>query len=225
MVFNVKDNKIYDSGFLVVKTFEREYHDWFSKFVSKPDLIPDIYAIPQVDRPPGESNIKYRGMDRDELSTEFPYDILAKLRIEELIDEGKSADGLIFDRNEALDLFSYLDDDDKLDYEIIWAKIATSPAAPPGGYNTVGFEPTYFSGDHFAPQCDCMLFPRWHGTDDEGILFLEYFHKVNRYGMFDSIQDAGNFLKYYLNIDWTEHVGEYVIAEVFVSDDIEAKNK
>jgi hypothetical protein len=217
MVSYWKDNKTYDSGFLIVKTYIREYHDWLIKWVTRPDLIPDIYALPRPDKQPGDYSIKYRGMDRDELSADPPYDTLAKMRIDELIEEGKSADGLLSNQSDALDVFSYLDDADKPDYEIVWARVAGSPAVPPRGYYAIGFEPTYLLGDHFAPQCDCMLFPRWHGTDDEGTLFLEHFHKLNHYGMFEAIQDARNFVEYYLTFDWTEH-DEYVFAEVFVSD-------
>jgi hypothetical protein len=218
MVLYWKDNIIYDSGFLIVKTFERQYRDWLSKWVKRLDLIPDIYSLPRPDRQPSGYNIKYRGMDRDELSADPPYDTLAKLRVDELIDERRSADGLLFGETEASDLFAYLDDNDKLDYEIIWARVADSLIVPPSGYQSVGFEPTFFLGDHFAPQCDCMLFPRWHGTDDEGTLFLEHYLKLNNYGLFESIQDAKNFLEFYLSFDWTE-TGEYVIAEVFVSDE------
>jgi hypothetical protein len=217
MVFYPGDNKIYDSGFLVVKTYKRQYRDWLVDWVTKPDLIPDIYALPRPDRQPGDYNLKYRGMDRDEISIDHKHRTLASLRVEDLIEEGKAADGIFTNQSDALDLVTYLDEGDRLDYEIIWAKVADSPIVPPTGYRTVGFEATYFLGDHFSAQCDCMLFPRWHGTDDEGTLFLEHFHKLNSYGMFDSIQDARNFLEYYRSFDWTE-IGEYVIAEVFIPD-------
>ncbi len=60
-----------------------------------------------------------------------------------------------------------------------------------------------------------MLIPRWHGTDEEGTLFLDHFSKLNRHGLFPTAQEAETFLKYYLSFDWTE-TGDYEIAEVFL---------
>jgi hypothetical protein len=57
-------------------------------------------------------------------------------------------------------------------------------------------------------------FPRWHGTDPEGVLFREHFERLNRHGLFESAQEASAFLAFYLSFDWTE-TGEYEIAEVW----------
>jgi len=70
------------------------------------------------------------------------------------------------------------------------------------------------TGDHFSASCDCLCFPRWHGTDPEGLLFREHFSRLNRDGLFRSAQEARAFLRYYLSFDWTE-TGEYEIAEVW----------
>jgi hypothetical protein len=59
-----------------------------------------------------------------------------------------------------------------------------------------------------------MMFPRWHGTDKEGILFLEYFKKLKIDGMFENSNTAKEFLNYYLSFTWTE-TGKYEIVEVF----------
>jgi hypothetical protein len=119
-------------------------------------------------------------------------------------------------------LFTWLDDGDVLgwtkeespdDYEIIWAKIADRPHRPPSTFQRLGFEPTYFTSDHFSAVCDCMCFPRWHGTDREGELFRPYSDRLNANGLFDDASSAAEFLAYYLSVDWTER-GEYEIAEV-----------
>lgn len=31
-----------------------------------------------------------------------------------------------------------------------------------------------------------MCFPRWHGTDKEGVLFGEHYERLNDYALFDS---------------------------------------
>ena len=61
-----------------------------------------------------------------------------------------------------------------------------------------------------------MLIPRWHGTDEEGTLFLKYFKQLNSFGLFNSIENAKEFLEYYLSFDWTER-GEFYITEVFLN--------
>ena len=47
--------------------------------------------------------------------------------------------------------------------------------------------------------------------------FLEYFKKLNKFGLLYTPTDAKDFLEYYLSFDWTE-TGEYKIAEVFLID-------
>ncbi len=63
-----------------------------------------------------------------------------------------------------------------------------------------------------------MLFPRWHGTDKEGELFMPYFRQLNSHGLFATPAIAQDFLDYYHSFDWTEHDtnGDYVVAEVFI---------
>ena len=59
-----------------------------------------------------------------------------------------------------------------------------------------------------------MCFPRWHGTDPEGALFLSYFQRLNAKGLFDEPDVASAFLSFYLSFEWTEK-GDYYIAEVW----------
>lgn len=197
------------AGYLVVKTFQKMYHDYVIRY----NLTRDCYAIPRIDKNPEQYIIQYRGLDRDALDGSVYSDILAEVRLTELFDSGRSVDGFLSNYDDALDVYSYLEN--KEDYEIIWTRINQSLSVLPKHFIAAGFEPTYFGADHFAPQCDCMLFPRWHGTDEEGLLFQEYFRKLNRYGLFESVKDVEYFLKYYLSFDWTEH-DEYKIVEVFI---------
>ncbi len=128
----------------------------------------------------------------------------------------KCEDGFLFSSKDVQEVWSYLGNPE--DYEIIWTKIAGNNTKPPREFESIGFEPSYFSGDHFSASCDCMLIPKWHGTDKEGTLFLEYFGKLNKYGLFEAVDIASEFLNYYLSFDWAE-TGEYEIAEVFINNE------
>jgi hypothetical protein len=198
-----------DSGFLIVKTFHRLFRDYSARY----SLSRDLYAMPRIDRKPEDYWIQYRGLDRDALDPYTDSEVLAEIRMAELEKEGKCRDGFLFNLDDIRSVLDFLED--KKDYEIIWTKTIQSRSIPPEGYSTVGFEPTYFTGDHFSAACDCMLFPRWHGTDKEGTLFIDHFRKLNQDGLFNTEEEASEFLKYYLSYEWTE-TGEYEIAEVFV---------
>lgn len=198
-----------ESGFLIVKTFPRLYRDYAERY----NLSRDLYAIPRVDKGPEHYRIQYRGLDRDALHPWDDSEILSEIRMAELEEEGKCHDGFLFDLVEVQDVLEFLED--RQYYEVIWTRIVHSQAPAPKGYRSVGFEPSYFTSDHFSASCDCMLFPRWHGTDEEGTLFMTHFQKLNRYGLFNAPEEATSFLDYYLSFDWTER-GEYEVAEVFV---------
>ena len=105
--------------------------------------------------------------------------------------------------------------EDKQNYEVIWTRTIHTNINPPEGFYSIGYESSYFISDHFSASCDCMMIPRWHGTDDEGLLFMDYFNKLNQYGMFNSAEETEAFLKFYLSFDWTE-TGDYETAEVFI---------
>ena len=59
-----------------------------------------------------------------------------------------------------------------------------------------------------------MCFPRWHGCDPEGTLFLPFFERLNENALFDTADDATEFLDFYRSHDWTES-GDYFIADVW----------
>jgi hypothetical protein len=201
------------AGFLIPKTFARLYGDYKDRY----DLRRDVYAMPRIDREPAQSRIQYRGLDRDALIESEDSDLDAEVQLALLWHEGRAEDGLIFSRSDLEEVYSLLGPLQS-GYEVIWCRVAGRERTPPDGYRSAGFEATYFTGDHFSPSCDCMLFPRWHGTDEEGELFLPYFRQLNAHGLFATPAAAQEFLQYYLSFDWTEQDtgGDYVIAEVFV---------
>src|SRR6185369_8576769 len=131
----------------------------------------------------------------------------------ELMGEGR--DGFLATYEQALDVLAWQNQETPNTYEIVWTQIADRHAERPPGFVRLGFEPTYFTGDHFSAICDCMCFPRWHGTDSEGVLFAGYFARLNANGLFDDAALAAEFLSYYLSFDWTE-TGEYDVASVWI---------
>lgn len=198
-----------EAGYLIVKTFPKLYQDYVQRYeLSKP-----FYALPRIDLGPDDYEIQYHGIDRDVLDAYTNSDNLAEIRMSELEKVNKCEDGFLFTQADVNEVMSYIADPKT--YEIIWTRIAKSNHKPPNGYISIGFEPSYFIGDHFSASCDCMLIPRWHGTDKEGTLFKDYFDKLNRHGLFETPDIAKSFLDFYLSFDWTE-TGEYEIAEVFI---------
>lgn len=198
------------SGFLVVKRFEALYR----AFCADPAFDRAIYALPVFGTSPERLTIRYRGMDRDAL-TPFARGSLAQVRLLEL--KGGQVDGtedFLTTYEQGVDVLRWTKEEFPDDYEIIWVKIAGRPDRPPSAFERLGFEPAFFTSDHFSAICDCMCFPRWHGTDPEGKLFRPHFDRLNSNGLFEDAQAAAEFLAYYLSIDWTER-GEYEIAEVW----------
>ncbi len=202
------------SGFLVVKTFDRFYRDYVAKF--SPEV--DGYGFPRKDRPLSEARIQYRGVDRDGLSGYARSEIPAEAYMDVLErSERCSVEGVIRTLEDAREVWSRLDAERK-DYEVIWAKVVTKIVPSPAGFHSIGYEPSMFFGDsHFSPSCDSMLFPRWHGTDSGVTVFLEYFGLLNKFGVFDQAKEAERFLVHYLSFDWTER-GDFHIVEVFLPD-------
>ncbi len=196
------------SGFLVLKRFEH----LFREFAAKPEFDRRIYALPLFGDDPSKATIRYRGLDRNAIEP-YASGSLAEIRMAEL-DPDDTGGGLIASLEHALDVLRWAEQEAPGVFELAWARVAGTPQAPPGAFEFLGFEPSYFTGDHFSASCDSLCFPRWHGTDPEGLLFGEHFRRLNRDGLFPSAEEATAFLAYYLSFDWTE-TGEYEIAEVW----------
>jgi len=203
-----------ECGFLVVKRFEALYRE----FAAKPKFDRSIYALPVFGTGPERVAVKYRGLDRDAVDGRDK-GTLAQIHLHELEEAGviKEFVGLLPDAKHAADVLGWAEMEFPDTYEIVWARIAGTFAGPPEGFACLGLEPSYFVSDHFSPICDCMCFPRWHGTDPEGALFRDHFERLNHNGLFDSATHAQEFLTYYLSFDWTE-TGDYEIAEVWAPE-------
>ena len=220
-------------GFLIVTRFEalyRNYCDRIEKVARKHWGFTDklIYSVPQERLPSSEVPKKYRGIDRVPLiawpSREFPDETWmgreepeASQALEDLEIATQADEGFIFSVLDARRVYSLLRNPDW--WELIWARNSDERMDRNGVGLTLGFEPTWFGGDRFSAVCDCMCFPRWHGTDPEGTLFAEYYERLNEHALFNSRAEAQQFLDYYRSFDWTE-TGDYVIAEICLPEDI-----
>ena len=201
------------AGFLLVKTFSRLYRDRAGRY----NLKRDKYGIPRIDKMPEQFPIQYRGVDREGLYGSSRSELRAEMRMAEFEDLEKcSVEGIVLELGDAETIYDLLGNQRK-DYEIIWARTANAARTVPEGFHSIGYEPDlFFSIEHISASCDSMLFPRWHGTDEAGSLFLNWFDKLNRHGLFSSPDEAEAFLKYYLSLDWTEQ-GNFETVEVFVT--------
>jgi len=201
------------SGFLIVLRFDALYQAYVARYASSRDW----YAIPRVDRSWHDTRVRYRGLDRDALqANEVRPENLTEIFLAELERKGRCASDFLFTLDDVTAAVSWLEEDARR-YEVIWARELGRPDLPPVGYERLGVEPGYFLTDHFSPSCDCMMFPRWHGTDPDGVLFVEHFRRLNQNGLFDSVEDAERFVEFYVSFDWTETApcDGYAIVEVF----------
>lgn len=195
-------------GFLVLKRFE----PLFREFAAKPEFDRRIYALPVFGDEPSSAVVRYRGLDRNAIEG-YAKGSLAEIRMAEL-DRGDADGGLLRTLEQARDVLRWAEMESPGIYEIAWTRVAGTAGSPPPGFELLGFEPSYFTGDHFSASCDSLCFPRWHGTDPDGLLFRDHFSRLNRDGLFRSAEEASAFLRYYLSFDWTE-TGEYEIAEIW----------
>jgi hypothetical protein len=220
-------------GFLIVTRFEvlyRDYCDRIEKVVRENWSFTDklIYSVPQEGLPSSEVRKQYRGIDRVPLiawpSREFPDETWmgreepeASQALEDLETANRADNGFIFSVLDARRVYSLLRNPDW--WELIWAGNSEVRMDKNGVGLTLGFEPTWFVGDRFSAVCDCMCFPKWHGTDKEGVLFAEHYERLNDYALFNSRDEAQAFLDFYRSFDWTE-TGDYVIAEICLPEDV-----
>ncbi|HLO18354.1 MAG TPA: hypothetical protein VK206_26210 [Anaerolineales bacterium] len=213
--------KNYVSGFLIVRPYEWLYQRFWKP--TEPEQF--IYAIPRKGADPNSNEKRYHGISRGALEAwheelrgaphiEVPEDFRAAAALRVLEDNGLADLDFVFNYTDAHDIFSKLDHPDS--WELIWAANADSQVAEPPNTRLLGFEPTWFYGDHFSAIADSMCFPEWHGPDEDGTLFRDSFSRLNEYGLFPSPALAKDFLEFYRSFDWTE-TGDYVIAKVMAA--------
>ena len=202
------------AAYLIVKRFEVLYKE----FAQDPEFNRAIYGVPLFGTDWSTSRVRYHGLDRDPISAwDDPRALLAEIRMAEIWDGPTWVKFVLLQSEDVTDVLKWAEAEVPGEYEPVWARLAGFDITPPTSYRLAGYEPSYFPGGCFSASCDCMCFPRWHGTDPEGVLFSEHFKRLNGYGLFNSANEADNFLTYYLSFDWTE-MGDYESIEVWIPD-------
>jgi len=198
---------------------------------NNPVVSTPIYGIPHKSRPsPDAAYRQYRGIDREPLDA-LSFDDARQLtgdgisceatEATALLDEIELAtgreDGWVTDRHSIRRVWDALRND-QAKYEVIFAKESGDPSVPSKDATLLGCDAAYFPMDCFSCICDALFFPKWHGTDPEGTLFLKHFDKLNRNGLFNSNEMALEYLQYYLSFDWTERASNFTSIEVYSVD-------
>jgi hypothetical protein len=212
----------FQSTFLIVKRFETLYRSWEHRCPRGEG----IYSLPEEGIEPEAVARKYRGTDREPLEG-LSLEVMARIirNNPSSIDINERAAMLaihyltqgehglpFFTLDQVRDVYLTLGNPTK--WEIIWVSIYQADIEPPPQTSLLGYEPCWFPDDGFSAICDCMCFPRWHGTDEEGTLFAGFHARLNENGLFNSPYDAKEFLDFYQSQDWTE-TGEYTIVAVY----------
>lgn len=208
----IVEKEIYESSqFVTAKKYDALYAEELPRFRKQPR---NIYALPYDDQPSriyngtGRMGLDLGNKHRKRLAGEQRK--LAK----KFLDDYNFADELMQTENTAQQFVSLFEESDQ--YELIWVRNSGTKRSAPEGFEFIGYDISYpcdYSGG-FSIICDCLFICRWHGCDQEGVLFLPEFGKLNANGLFDDWQSAYEYMVKYLSEDWTER-GTYCIFEVF----------
>ncbi len=230
------------SGFLIVKRFEVLYKAALEQEAlyeearrrgeyDKDHLPPiPIYGIYHPDRDLNDgSTRRYRGIDRESLYG-LSFDFVEMIKradpywpgeateatnlLDALDSSSEGSDGWVIALEDMARVWVAVGADQEK-YEVIFGKEYEDRSPIPQGVEYLGTDTAYMGGDNFSCICDALFFPRWHGTDPEGALFREHFDKLNSHGLFNSNDEALDFLRYYHSFEWTEHCGTFTSIEVY----------
>jgi hypothetical protein len=218
------------SGYLIATRFELLYDAALrsGRYDNNPNTTEPIYGVPHKSRAILPPNFpRYRGINRDplralsyeeaKLFTEAGTPSVASEATAVLdkieLSTGRE-DGWVTSANDIECVWNALGGGRKK-YEVIFGKEFGDPALPPKGALFLGCDAAYFCSDHFSCICDALFIPIWHGTDPEGMLFRDHFFKLNEHGLFDSNEQALDYLHYYLSFDWTERDDNFTSIEIY----------
>ena len=195
---NVVIEEIYeeiDAGFCIVENYEHVYREELLRFNKVPGVKP--YGIPY------EDNVQKAYLGIGNFSNE-----------NSIQDLNFYSESCLKPEHEVIEIKERLFS--KKYCDVVWFKVYGSDAIAPDEYETCGYDITFTPNINgaFSIINDCMFICRWHGCDEEGTAFLDYFNMLNKNGLFDDINTALGYMKRYLSFDWSER-GEYLICEVF----------
>lgn len=205
-------------GFLIASTYESMYQrfDKRTEGVSK-------YALPRKGWTADRIEKKYRGIARDvvegwvkediERGLPFidpPLEPKASEALGDLEERGAAEGSVIREKNSARAVFGHLREPEN--WELIWAGL---PEDRPEGGRCLGWDVCVLGGENFSAICDSMCFPRWHGTDKEGRVFLRPYSQLNEHALFNSVEEADDFERFYTGLDWTER-GDFRSLSIYL---------
>ena len=210
-----------EAGYLIVKTYERMYREYTGPRDTG-------YSVPRDGAQADAITKRYRGIARDPVKAWTEEDLrlglpffgpitepAASLHMSELEEAGASIEDFILSQADADAVFALLAHPNE--WELIWACRHGDIGSRPTQSSLLGFEPSWWSGDHFSAIMDSMCFPRWHGHDREGTALAQFHEQLNGNALFDAQAQAAEFLAFYCSQEWAEkeEMGvPYVIVEV-----------
>ena len=209
---SVKEKEIdYPAHFSTVKKYDVLYSEELPRFKK---TSRNIYALPYYEQPQKIYNGTGRmGLDladkyKKKLSNE------QKLIVKKIFNNASFPNQLMQEESSALQYIELFEE--AINFELIWLRNSGLNDEIPDGYDFIGYDVSYPSGysGSFSIVCDCMFICRWHGCDEAGNFFRSDFEKLNTNGLFDSWQDAYDYMVKYLSEEWTER-GVYCILEVY----------
>jgi hypothetical protein len=215
-------SEVPEAGYLIVKTYERMYREYTGPRNTG-------YSVPRDGVPADAIAKRYRGIARDPLKAwtqedfrrgfpifiDAPTEQAACVRMSELEEGGASVEDFILSRDGADAVFALLTEPHE--WELIWACRHGYIGPRPTHSSLLGFEPSWWLGDHFSAIMDSMCFPRWHGHDREGTALAQFYEQLNGNALFDAQAQAVEFVAHYCSQEWAEkeEMGvPYVIVEV-----------
>ena len=218
------------SGYLIEKTFARMCREFLAECERyRPHrLNRGHYSTPRTDVPPEQMPRQYRGLQREPLQgwmeglrgsgvvEPTDQELEASLFLEQLMREGKAGDDIIFALEDARRLLGKIEP--PVERDIIWARRMDAADLPSAETVVLGYEPTLF----YPPCCESaiaegMFFTYPMPKDMEGLLLQGWHDKLNKWGLFDTPEEAEQYLKTYLSSvpqDWDQHRYTYYTAEV-----------
>lgn len=195
-------------GFCILKDFELLYKEDHHRFRKEPK----VYALPDSPEP-----VKmYNGLSRFGLLKE---------KDPKNTDRDEKKRFAIYNKSIALlpneeDAETYKDlHTSKKCYSTHFIRMLGCSEQIPEQYSFIGYDVVYppACDGAFSLIFDCFFICKRYGCDSDGVEFLSEFEKLNKNGLFDTSDDAFDFMQHYLSFGWIKNAYCY-IYEIYEKD-------
>ncbi|KAA3619946.1 MAG: hypothetical protein DWQ05_04260 [Calditrichaeota bacterium] len=192
-------------SYFILKTFDSIYSEYRNQFNPEKRffIIPDeditdfgirrkylgIYRKPLFAHKKNRHNfIKKREKTEDEEleAQDFIYHLQTKKRAQ---------DACIYHYKDALSTYKKIINKNK--FEIAWAKTIYADTGYPCNSLKIGYDVSGFPQTNHSAIADHLFFARWLELDPEEKLFEQFYGRLNKNGLFDTIEAACEFLAFY----------------------------